>query len=365
MESSGEYFKREREQRGIKLQSVFEATRVPLKYLKAIEADDYAVLPNTVFVKGYIKSYCKFVGIDPNEAILKFEMHFKEQSSSVTPSGLKEIKSSEPGKGIQPFAYPKNTARIAAIVIAVVVLIVIIYSSVTRKNARNADIAAALRPPAAQLPVTPPPDQGQGVKPAEGDTAQKTDQVKPSDGASVKAVDAPMADKAGSKVSSKTELKPEIKSGVKAIAKPEAKQDAKPVSAIAPVAAHTLTLKATQTVWIRVRIDNGEPKEATLQPGESVTWKAAEDYSLLFGNAGGVTLKLDGVDLGAPGKDGEVLSLKLPKGSPLKTTDSPVKPNAPVKKTVEKSEDKFEKKGMEHSGGVDAPKPPVVDKEKE
>ena len=74
-----------------------------------------------------------------------------------------------------------------------------------------------------------------------------------------------------------------------------------------------LTVKATQNVWIKIRMDDtGEASDVMLRPGESITWKAANTFSMIIGNAGGVSMTLNGVDLGVMGRPGEVLSIVLP-----------------------------------------------------
>src|SRR3972149_10588943 len=74
MESPGEHLKREREHRGVSLQKICESTRVPMKYLEAIEADRVEGLPQPAFVKGYIRNYCKVLGLDENDAVLRYEV---------------------------------------------------------------------------------------------------------------------------------------------------------------------------------------------------------------------------------------------------------------------------------------------------
>ncbi|MBI5903719.1 MAG: helix-turn-helix domain-containing protein, partial [Deltaproteobacteria bacterium] len=51
MEDPGENLKREREQRGVTLQKMHEATKVQMKHLEALEADDYSSLPHPTFVR--------------------------------------------------------------------------------------------------------------------------------------------------------------------------------------------------------------------------------------------------------------------------------------------------------------------------
>ncbi|MFN7130578.1 MAG: helix-turn-helix domain-containing protein [Myxococcales bacterium] len=77
-ESFGRYLMRERELRGISLEQVAESTRIWLPNLKFLEQDDYARLPEKVFVVGYIRAYAKCVGLNGDEAVLRFEEQFRK-----------------------------------------------------------------------------------------------------------------------------------------------------------------------------------------------------------------------------------------------------------------------------------------------
>ena len=72
-ESLGHYLKKEREKKNISLRDVSRNTRVREHLLEAIEADRYDLLPSPTFVKGFLQSYAKYVGLDPNEVVLRFQ----------------------------------------------------------------------------------------------------------------------------------------------------------------------------------------------------------------------------------------------------------------------------------------------------
>ncbi|MES2390614.1 MAG: helix-turn-helix transcriptional regulator [Acidobacteriota bacterium] len=65
--SFGKDLQQEREKRGVTLESIVEGTKVSMRYLRALEADDYAQMPGGVFNKGIISNYCSFLGLDENE----------------------------------------------------------------------------------------------------------------------------------------------------------------------------------------------------------------------------------------------------------------------------------------------------------
>jgi transcriptional regulator with XRE-family HTH domain len=68
----GEFLRRERELRYISLDDVAERTKISRRYLEAIEEGQYDRLPGEIFVRGFIRSYAQFVGLDPEETLLRY-----------------------------------------------------------------------------------------------------------------------------------------------------------------------------------------------------------------------------------------------------------------------------------------------------
>ncbi|HEX8189625.1 MAG TPA: helix-turn-helix transcriptional regulator, partial [Pyrinomonadaceae bacterium] len=60
--SLGEQLRRARLDRGVNLREVSEQTRITMRHLEAIEADDYQALPGGIFNKSFIKSFARAVG---------------------------------------------------------------------------------------------------------------------------------------------------------------------------------------------------------------------------------------------------------------------------------------------------------------
>ncbi len=77
MESLGKYLKREREFRSISLREVAQKTRVRETLLRAIEEDQYHLLPSPTYVKGFLFAYTKYIGLDPNNVLLRYEAVLK------------------------------------------------------------------------------------------------------------------------------------------------------------------------------------------------------------------------------------------------------------------------------------------------
>jgi cytoskeleton protein RodZ len=60
----GHRLKTEREEQRLTLEKVFEATRIRVPYLQALEADDLSRLPSPVQARGYLRNYAEFLGLD-------------------------------------------------------------------------------------------------------------------------------------------------------------------------------------------------------------------------------------------------------------------------------------------------------------
>ena len=73
-ETLGAYLRREREAREIKLTAISKATKISLPLLLALEADDQNAFPDKKAVPDYLKRYCRYLLIDEQEAMKRFEL---------------------------------------------------------------------------------------------------------------------------------------------------------------------------------------------------------------------------------------------------------------------------------------------------
>jgi cytoskeleton protein RodZ len=69
MPTLGEELRQRREQRGISLAEIAEATRIGTRFLKAIETDNFSILPGGIFTRSFIRAYAKHVGMNEDDAI--------------------------------------------------------------------------------------------------------------------------------------------------------------------------------------------------------------------------------------------------------------------------------------------------------
>lgn len=72
MEPAGERLKKIRLEKGISLEEVRKRTKVNLRILEALEGDSLTDL-SPVYLKGFLKIYCNFLGVDPRDYIADYK----------------------------------------------------------------------------------------------------------------------------------------------------------------------------------------------------------------------------------------------------------------------------------------------------
>ncbi|MFC1546253.1 helix-turn-helix domain-containing protein [bacterium] len=72
--SLGEYLRVEREKQKLDFEEISSKTRIKKDFLQAIEYEDFGFLPPEPYVSGFIRTYAKFLSLNPEEV---FEMYRK------------------------------------------------------------------------------------------------------------------------------------------------------------------------------------------------------------------------------------------------------------------------------------------------
>src|ERR1044072_471984 len=86
MPTLGEELKHRREERDITLADISEATRIGTRFLKAIESDNFSVLPGGIFTRSFIRAYARQVGMDEDEALVLYQQQTAGSSPEPQPS---------------------------------------------------------------------------------------------------------------------------------------------------------------------------------------------------------------------------------------------------------------------------------------
>jgi hypothetical protein len=77
--SFGEELRRERELRQISLREVAEATKINLRFLEALENNDFDTLPGGFFVRGFIKAFARHIGVNEEAMVNAYLLELGRQ----------------------------------------------------------------------------------------------------------------------------------------------------------------------------------------------------------------------------------------------------------------------------------------------
>jgi hypothetical protein len=85
-ETLGSYLKNQRESKKISLREVAKNTRVREYILKTIEEDRYDHLPAATYVKGFLLAYAKYLRLDHNDVLLRYERALRGEPAPPPPA---------------------------------------------------------------------------------------------------------------------------------------------------------------------------------------------------------------------------------------------------------------------------------------
>lgn len=80
-EWGGAMLRRARLQSGLELEEIAEITKVGIRTLRQIEEDAFEDLPASVYVRGFVTTYARTIGIDPARVVASYLRRFEESRS--------------------------------------------------------------------------------------------------------------------------------------------------------------------------------------------------------------------------------------------------------------------------------------------
>ena len=139
----GRALRKARLRRGKSLEEASRETRVKPEYLQALEAESFDVLLGDVYVRGFLRSYSRYLGLSPEKVVSAYERVYGRARSLAI--------SVHPAAGIESTVdHPDTRRRTAWILAAGAALIVLISAAAIGLISRSASTPtpAAGSPPA-------------------------------------------------------------------------------------------------------------------------------------------------------------------------------------------------------------------------
>ncbi|MEN6519723.1 MAG: RodZ domain-containing protein [Armatimonadota bacterium] len=270
MESIGEALKARRAEKGFSLKDVFEATKITMQNLAALEENRFDAFANKVYARAFLRDYANFLGLDSTEMLQNYE------SEWVTSTPVPVVQ--------------KKRSPVAAVIIVVLLLAGLgagaYYYYPKYVNSMDKKPAAT--------PVTQKPEPKPDVKPTPV-TAPNGTAAKPKPGNNQVNPAVPVANGA---IPTSQPGKPAA-NGTDKPAQPAKK----PAPAVLPGQVR-VELTARQDVWVHIKTDGETAIIKTLKAGEKAA-VAGKVVSVRAGSSGALDVTVNGKKLGKFGPAGQ------------------------------------------------------------
>jgi cytoskeleton protein RodZ len=259
----GAVLEKARKQRGLTLDEAEYATKIRKRYLDGLEREDFGVLPDAVYTRGFLKTYANYLGLDGED--LARQLRDRRRSRRERTFAYGAPKTSEFDKPLinpgelngekrRGISWPTVLNLLVALLLVAAIVGSLYYVGL---GAQRPEESPDARPQAAE------------------DVA---DNPQPPAGAPSGAENGPPENGAPDR----PEPRPETLSVVVSV--------------------------EGDPSWLSVLADGRLAYEQIAQPGFSRNFEAQREVSIKTGNAGAVGVEVNGQDLGRLGESGEVLT---------------------------------------------------------
>jgi cytoskeleton protein RodZ len=251
----GLVLERVRKDRGLSLEEAERATKIRKRYLIGLEQDDYTVMPDAVYARGFLKTYANFLGLDGDglsqELRTRKKPRRERRLSYAAPSNDFDRPIISPG-GVPGAEKRQVVSKSTVVTFVIAALVIAALVGALYFVGLNVRPSAAEDTPEAERMAAP-------LEPATGDGGAGEEPGGPN---------------------------------------PED----------APFGALTVGVEVEGgPAWIRVRCDSETVFEKVAPPGFSRTFEASHTVGIRAGDAGAVHVEVNGQDVGPLGDPGQVL----------------------------------------------------------
>jgi cytoskeletal protein RodZ len=295
MDELGNILREAREAKGLTLSEVQDQIRISTKFLAAMENGQYNLLPTPVHVKGYLRNYARFLNLDPVPMLERYEFGAKSKTKKKPPPAAYNGDMPDgpplPIRDDQPFFDPVNvelSGRKVSNSSSVQRLVLLIALLIALALIANRFIPFFT-------------GDGNGSEVVTNSINQTVNNIL-NNGEEVSDFDTPTPDV--SLIPGAGEVITSTGRNVVDIPTPTATRPSLP----ATLDVIRLRLDIAERTWLQVTIDEEVVFEGMARKGdEPYEWEAQQGVTLVTGNASGVFVTINEIELGRLGERGEVV----------------------------------------------------------
>ncbi|MBX5495311.1 MAG: helix-turn-helix domain-containing protein [Bryobacteraceae bacterium] len=284
MTSVGETLRQERLRQGLELEKIASETRINVRYLEAIEADDVDSLPGNFFYRSFVRQYARYLGLEEDlfepDLARMIEAEREAPPPLLTPGhdpyAVPPLPST--ARGSTPNRLPFFLVLLVTVTVACSAFYAVWQQSHGETSNRPSDTGSSIATPPPGVPVTAEAASSQPearqTTPAPAESASPTNTTPSAPGEAAVTTPAP--------------------------AQPSASTPYDPSQGM------VLEVKAVEDTWLSITADGNQVIKRLLPAGESRRIQANEQITMVTGNAGGVQVIANGQPLESIGPRGQV-----------------------------------------------------------
>lgn len=278
--SLGQQLQAARDKKGVSIEKAAEDTKVRADVLRALESDDFSSKLAPVYVKGFLKIYSQYLGMDVQAMRAQYDEMVRANAPPPPPllTTATHLQQSPLDRLISSVATMWGMWVLVGAIIVVLILIISVVISATHR---------------ARTPVS-----DRSSTPTTSSLSTPTSTATNSSSSNADAYIRPIQPRAGTLETMVTDLPPKTTSPT-----------AVPVQA--PL---TLSIRLTEDSWVEVVVDGKTLLPyRTQKAGWEKEWSAQKSIVLTVGNAAGVHARLNGQDVGTLGRRSQKVVRKFTK----------------------------------------------------
>ncbi len=256
MAEIGRVLKDTRERLGLTLEEVERATHIRVRYLESIEEDEFEALPSQVQVRGFLRNYADFLGLDSGEILLQYaDILQSRRPKTFQNEGASQAKKRQPKKVHVKKLRWLSTDLLIAVGIALLIISVLIWgggrilSTLHERDQQPEEMSALIT--LSPMPAVSPTVELTSAPPEASLTEPSATPTLP--------------------------LPFDITSGV------------------------DVTLVAEKRAWVRIVVDDVELFKGRVHPGDVLEYRGENTIEVITGNGGALHVYFNGKDQGLMG----------------------------------------------------------------
>lgn len=279
----GEFLRHERERRGVTIEQVASATKVGVRVLHSLEGDHYHELPAKPFIRGFVTSYCRFIGLDSKDVLSRYD-EFINSKASERPNR---------DSGHSGYAFEKKDGEQQSRTILMFAIVgfialggmamIFLKPALRHRHSSHIDKLRAAHqeaPPQSAVQASPSPDPIKLVQAKPESIEKNTPQPVPSPSVSAPVIPKSIAEiTAVNRGSPGTNAQDPLDSGL--ILKPEEIH-------------HKVSFKVLADIWVRYQVDDRPMRKFIVRKGKSLILRAKDGLRVQVSNPVSVKFSYNG-----------------------------------------------------------------------